>query len=298
MSGGAITAVRVLEPLSLPAPVGIVFRDLAAAARIRDGLVVTLEPEGKPELARKLAPTPGGVWTTPRLPGPPLSSPKAYRVVVHDALGRFQTMALTAELPHRGLLVWDGWSAHPPSLLAPILRDVPPLDPPQVPAPPPRPEWIPLFSAPSRTLPGANAEIRCQIVEADGRPAAWALVTASVGGQVRGLGLADDKGRALIHFAYPPRGPATLPASPPGISQVHWDVDIAVYREPLAEGHNVPKVPALAAILAQLSHPRTPLRRLGTADPLGPCALVLGQPLTIRTQTPQGPSSSLVLETE
>ena len=297
MGGAAITSLKVLERMSLPAPFGIVFRDPATATAVSDGLRITVEPDGEPELARRLMVTRSGVWTTTQLPGPPRSVPKPFRIALHDELGRFQPMAFTAELPQRGLFAWDGWSAHPPSLLAPFLGDLPPPDQPSVPPPAPRLEWIPLFSAPGRAAPALLAEIRCDIVEADGREAAWALVAASVGGQIRGLGLADAKGRALIHFAYPQRPPATLPASPPALSHFRWNVELAVYRKPLP-ADAVPAVPTLAAIFAQLNHPRTPLARIDPVQPLGPKELVLGRPLTIRTETQQGPSSSLVLGAE
>jgi hypothetical protein len=297
MSAGS-NPVRILERITRPAPFGIVFWDFATGAPVGDGLEVTLTLLSRPELTTPLTPNRSGVWFAPRLPGrtdSELDSTadwsallRLYRIEVVDSARRFLPLRLDAELPVGGLYEWPDWGDFPQAPLRPLSDG---LSPPHI-----SPGRIPLFSAPERQVAGPLAEVRCELLDwATGLPAAWALVTASHGGVVRGLGLADAMGRTTLLFPFPERDRPSL-TSPPAITDFRWSLEIAAYYDP-APGP-VPDVPDLAAILAQLETPCDLFASTQSPpEPLGEQLLNFGRPLVMRTgDTPDGPSSSLILE--
>ncbi|HEX9945972.1 MAG TPA: hypothetical protein VGA98_00370 [Allosphingosinicella sp.] len=290
--------VSVLERITRPAPFGIMFWDFARGEPIRDGLEVSLTLLTRPAQTTSLIPNRNGVWVAARLPGRTDSELAAaadwstlrrpYRIEVADTARRFLPLRLEAELPTAGLYEWPAWGDFPQEPLRPLSDG---LSPPHV-----SPGRIPLFSAPERTVAGPLAEVRCELLDAaTGLPAPWALVTASHGGIVRGLGLADSMGRATLYFAYPERERPSL-SSPPAITDFRWPLTFAAYYDPPAGP--TPDVPDLAAILGQLDHPCDLLdSTLSPPEPLGPRLLSFGRALVLRTaNTPDGPSSSLILE--
>lgn len=290
--------VRILERITRPAPFGIVFWDIATGTPVADGLEVSLTLLSRPELTTSLIPNRSGVWVAARLPGRTDSELEAstdwsalsrpYRIEVADSARRFLPLRLDADLPVRGLYEWPDWGDFSQAALRPLSDG---LSPPHL-----SPGRIPLFSAPERRVAGPLAEVRCELLDsATGRPAAWALVTASHGGLVRGLGLADAIGRTTLLFPFPERERPSL-TSPPAITDFCWALEIAAYYDPPDEP--VADVPDLAAILAQLDHPCDLFAStLSPQKPLGEQLLTFGRPLVLRTgNTPDGPSSSLILE--
>jgi len=296
---GQAPPVRILERLTLPAPFGILFWDVATGAPIADELDVTLTLVSRPALTTRLIANRVGVWFAPKLPGKSdaelaetadwTALERTYRIAVADRLGRFLPLTLEAELPARGLYEWPGWSGVPQAPLAPLLDG---QSPPNL-----SPSRVPLFSSPSRSVAGPLAQLRCQLADAaTGGPAAWALVTAEYDGATRGIGLADADGRATILFPYPERPRPSLPTSPPAITDFRWEFDIAAYYDP--PPGPAPAAPDLAALMAQLAHPCDLFAStLSPPELLGPQLLSFGRPLVLRTgNTPDGPSSSLYLD--
>jgi hypothetical protein len=297
MSGGA-DPVRILERITRPAPFGIMFWDFATGAPVGDGLDVTLTLLSRPALTASLIPNRNGIWVAARLPGRTDAELAAtadwstllrtYRIEVVDRSNRFLPLRLDAELPTGGLYDWPGWGSLPPDLLRPLADG---QSPPHVSA-----DRIPLFSAPERSVGGPLAQLRCELADAaTGAPAAWAVVTASHGGLVRGIGLADGMGRTALYFAYPERERPSL-SSPPAITDFRWALEIAAYYDP--PPGPTPDLPDLAAIMAQLDHPCDLFASTASPpEPLGQQLLNFGRPLVMRTgNTPDGPSSRLFLE--
>lgn len=294
---------RFLERVSLPAPLGLVFWDFATGTPVRDGLSVSVAPRDRPHTARQLIVNRNAVWLAPTLPG--LSAGqlatgdwtalrRTYRVEVSDSFGRFLPLAFEAELPSRGLYQWPGWTASPPMALLPLLLGDSPAG-----VSPPR---IPLFSSAARSAPPGVAEVRCQLADAATRePAARALVVVSHAGVARGIGLADDEGRAAVFFAYPDRPRPTLATSPPAITDFRWALEVDAFYHPLPNsGAGVPTlaaVPTLADVVAQLDHVREPLDSILSPPEVLPSQLLtFGRPLILRTsRTPSGRSSVLFL---
>jgi hypothetical protein len=75
---------------------------------------------------------------------------------------------------------------------------------------------VPLFSAPTRPVPGGVGVVRAQLVDptatssqGPGGPAAWAVLEASVPGQPAVRSIADDQGRIALLVPYPP--PSSVP---------------------------------------------------------------------------------------
>lgn len=293
---GTISRFRSLEPISLPAPFGIVFWDVATGAPVADGLLATVAQSGRPETARELIANRSGVWLTASLPGRSAHElatgdwnllRRPYRIEVRDRFDRFLPLAFDAELPSRGLCQWPGWTSSPPMPLAPLgVEDSPPRV---------SPERIPLFSSPARPAPPAVAQVRCQVAEATTQtPAAWALVSIVHGGITRGIGLADEQGRAAVFFTYPERPRPSLATSPPAITDFRWELEVRAFWDPASSAGAIPD---LADIVAQLDHPRDALEStMSPAEVLPAQLLSFGRPLILKTsRTPDGPSSLLFL---
>ena len=290
-------AATILERITLPAPFGVVFRDVATGTRVDEGLAVTLTGVGGRSVP--VAVNRSGVWFARRLPGVAdavlsetadwAALQRDYRLEVRDTLGRFLPLAVTVRLPHRGLYAWPDWPTLPRPPLMP-LDDVSPngaiAD-----------GWLPLFSAATRSAPAPMAEVRATLLDrASGDPAAWALLTASYDGRTRGLGVAGADGQVALFFPYPPLPQPGVANSPPAITDYRWPLTLAAYTQALPPR----TTPDLAALTAQLAHPAT-LYAATTEppEPLPAQALSLGRALTVRTTaTPDGPTSALFLGTD
>jgi|JI8StandDraft_2_1071088.scaffolds.fasta_scaffold07378_4 hypothetical protein len=300
-----MTALRILEHIVRPAALGVQLRDVAVARMVGAGLQVAAAANRPNARAMPLAANGRSVWHVDHLPGlvpepvhrsePPddlaywAQAKRAFRLAVDDPEGRFLPLRADLDLPIRGLVNWPGWAALPQALLAPLADDD--GDGPVVCR-----DSLPLFSAPSRRNPGGLAEIRAQLALAENAaPAAWALVAASTGGAVVGLGLADGHGRLALFMPWPPRPRAALPplGQPVQPTDFSWPVELAAYWA----GLDPATPPTLAAVMAQLgTAARTPLADLPNDTPLPAQALRFGRPLTLRTENPGGNASLLMIK--
>lgn len=235
----------IYEPpdrIQLTCALGLRFLDVAAGAsvgadvaveslnRTSLGLQAEAWPVNAPRQKTISTVAPSGVLAFHGLPGlrelerssakdpwdvsPP---PRDFQIEVIDKMGRFLPCTFTVTAPQRGLAHFaeDG---SPPWVEAGA---------------------VPLFSAPSRPIPGAMAVVRAELRDlATGEPAAWALVEASYssGGSLQtARGLADDAGRVLLMFAYPEGQRRAYGASPPGnargLSEQEWNIKLAFFHE-------------------------------------------------------------------
>lgn len=293
------SSFRQLERITRPAPFGVVFWDFATGGPVADGLEVSIAPAARPESARQLFANRNSVWVATSLPG--LSTPdllaedwdpllRSYRIRVEDRAGRFLPLQLEAELPSRGLYHWPGWAGVPKTPITPFGKSETPVR--------HSPDRIPLFSAPGRPRPVGRAEVRCQLVDSvGGTEASWALVTAKHGTMVRGIGMADRKGRAVLYFGYPERPAPTL-ATATAIDEYQWDLKLQGYYDP-ADG-DVPDIPELGTVMGQLDHPRQLLdSTVAPIEQLPNQTLTYRRELVVRTRkTAEGPSSSLFMAAE
>jgi hypothetical protein len=217
------------------------------------GLHAVAWPIGAPRQKTVGVVTPSGIIAFHGLPGlrefensaadDPWASPhrtRDFQVEVIDRLGRFLPCTFVVSAPAKGLAVFaeDG---SPPWIEAGA---------------------VPLFSAPSRTLPPGLAIVRMELREfGTGREAAWAFVEVnySSGGANRtARGLADDKGRVVVMFAYPEGQRRPFNHSPPGnsrgLSQQEWALKFAICHQPVDHpeaaadyGRRLIQPPALAS---------------------------------------------------
>jgi len=277
--------IRVLERVIRPAPLGLMVWDPVLGAPIKAGLDIVVQPANRPAQQIRLSANKSGIWIAGGLPGRASfdlpNPPRTFRITIADLSGDFLPTAFDADLPAGGLYGWPGWAGLAQPLLAPLQ---------------PLADRIPLFSSPVRQVGEPRAEVRCQLAErSTGRPAAWALVTASHAGVVCAMAMADAEGRASLLFPYPLRPRPSLATSPPAITDYRWPLEMTAYYQPAAT--NPAAIPDLAAVFAQLAHPVTLWRSTqGAGTPLPAALLTLGQPLVLRTETTaQGPSSRLML---
>lgn len=296
-------ALRRLETLVLPVPAAVRCRDIATGAIVGDGLAVSLAPlrmaaDDAREAAapRALTRAGGGTHIAMALPGittPAIQPgnfrgdsgfmaqpPRPFRLRCADALSRFLPISLRHALPAHDTTGWPGWAAldtlSPAALRASARAQLA------------GPATLPLFSAPGRTNPGGQAEIRATLAarDADAPIPAWVLIGAEHDGALIGLGLSDANGAAVIFCAWPPL-PADTTLPPPGFA---WPITIRAWS------HRLPATPQpdLAAILAQFDRPARLYRQTGPLVTLPAQSLIPGQPLILRTQTAAG-NSTLVM---
>ncbi|HEU4880753.1 MAG TPA: hypothetical protein VFT45_00870 [Longimicrobium sp.] len=290
-------AHRVLERVTRNTPFGVRFWDTAEATSAVEGLVVEVYSAANPRARTRAVPNRSGVYVAQTVPSfagqgsPPDAAlrdwegsdaepealwslaPRPYRVEVRDPLGRFVPFAFDAGLPARGLFSWA----------APWLPSPPPAALPATGSPAGVLEPIPLFSSPSRPVPGTMAVVRAQLREqgADG-PAAWALLGVSIDGETRGLGLADGDGRVAVIFPYPEPPRMTLASPPEARNDFAWPVELTAYV-PAASPPGPPRETAdLAETIAALAAPRAVIESLGSPG-APPPRLSYRQELTART---------------
>jgi hypothetical protein len=251
------TQVVVLDDLTLVAPFGVRFWDVAAFAPAVPGLTMVAYPTAQPNLRFPAINGPSGAYSFADLPGlrrfengtgddafwaaNPPSIP--YTMEVSDPQGRYLPFQFSVLLPVRGFY---GLLASP--VYPPLTPDA---------------TWLPVFSTPSRVMPGPGAIIRAQLQ--DDRPlgsplqenqtpppAAWAMVTAQFSGSPAMSGIADQRGTVTLAIPYPE--PLNSPfGSPMGSGSVKlldqsWPVTITVFYSALL---NPPAIPDLQQLLQQ-----------------------------------------------
>jgi hypothetical protein len=299
--------VLVLERVQRHALLGLRFWDIAAAISTVDGLEVDVFPRERPRARTRARPNRSGVYVAQGLVGmrelefadlgPEAlfsAATRPYRVEVRDPQGRFLPIAFDADLPARGLFTWRApWFSPPRAIGLPGEAGSPP----QLLV-----EKIPLFSAAQRPLPEPLAVVYAQLRESGtDRAAAWALLTASIGGEVRGLGLADTEGRVAVMFPYPEPPRMALSSPPAARSEFHWQVELEAHCRVTSPPAAPPEIADLGSVLSQLDLPPRALLGSTLSPPLPLSALPLEYrvALTARTQaTPAGPSSFLFVSSE
>lgn len=223
--------MKVLEELTWVAPFGVRFWDVTAMTPAGAGLTVVAYPNAIPELRSVAGVNHTGVYFFHGLPGlrkfesgngeenfwaaNPPSIP--FTVEVSDPQDRYLPYQFSVLLPAHGLYGLAG---------SPLLPSFTPDS-----------TWLPLFSSPSRALPGPSGIVRAQLQDdAAGQPAAWALMTAQAAGAITVPALADDRGVVTLTMPYPE--PTTSPfASPLGpgslkLSDQTWPVTLSVFYSP------------------------------------------------------------------
>lgn len=296
----------VLERVQRHALLGLRFWDIAGASASIEGLQVDVFPRERPRARARAQVNRSGVYVARGLAGlrelefaklEPAelwaSATRAFRVEVRDPHGRFLPIAFDADLPARGLFTWRApWYSPPRALALPGEAGSPP----QLLV-----EKIPLFSAAQRPLPEPLAVVYAQLRESGAdRPAAWALVAASIDGEARGLGLADAQGRVAVMFPYPEPPRMSLSSPPEARSEFHWQVELQAYYRVASPPAPAPEIADLGLVLSQLElAPRALLgSTLSPSTSLPALPLEYRVALTARTEaTDAGPSSFLFIST-
>jgi hypothetical protein len=279
-------AWRSVERFSIITTLGIRFWDPASDVQIDDGLTVTAYPEGARRPATTAFTTPGGVYAFQGLPGlhdieyprgdpaDPGSLPATRRFLIEvtDAASRFLSVAFLVDAPFKGIFPTDALQA------------------PDGAAPP----GFYLFSAPTRAGSPLTGLVRAQlserIDEVNERPAAYAVLEADTPSGDTWIGVADDRGAAVLLFPYPtftgtPTGfSSTLPSA--AVTQQSWPITLRVRHQPsvlsFPAGSSLPELRSVlaqapAAIWTQRASPP------GQAFASLPATLVFGQELVMRS---------------
>jgi hypothetical protein len=264
-----------VEVVTRVTPLGMRFRDVATGHTVRDGLIVSV---GGVNAIRN----PSDVFVFSGLPGlrrseqgdgepafwlnPPQTA--TYTAQVVDLSRSYQPFSFSVTAPHRDLFE------------LPCAADIasPPMSPPASP-PEPEPPAVPLFSAPTRTVPPGMAAVRAEVREApSGDPAAFAVLEVDAGpGGPRGRGFADDQGRVIVILCYP-RPPSGLGIGPRSIEAATWTLNVHVRYAP---GAATGPYPDLCAVLGQ--PPALALAGRIPETPLSTGQLAFGQDLVLAT---------------
>jgi hypothetical protein len=269
--------------------------DVATGVPISDGLEINLANRSAGHSQRAIGHS-NGIWSAGGLPGlhgyeagPADDIParraarRPFRITIVDLAGRFLPAFFDADIPTDDLFAAPGTSS--PPFPMPFIGPGAPTG------------GVPLFSAPHRPVPGTLAVLRAELREAGTeRPAAWALLAATIDGTLRGIGLADQLGRVVVLFPYPEPARRAL-ASPPSITVFRWAVELTAFYMPRPSGTPALDVPDLAAVLAQFSAPHRLLASRGSPPvPLGPLQLDDRVPLVARSGLTTPLSSYLYLD--
>jgi hypothetical protein len=299
-----MTEVRVLERVTRNAPLGLRFWDVAGATSNVYGLRVEIFRRDNPRRRALVPINRSGTYVSHTLPAaspPPdvrafefsdadpdvlwMGPTRSYRIEVTDPEGRFLPLAFDADLPLQGLLTFR----------APWLSPPQPVSLPSDPGSPPPLliNRIPLFSAPSRPVPEPLAVVYAQLREDDsGRDLAWALLTVSIDGFVRGVGLADALGRIAVMFPYPEPPRQSLASPPEARNDFTWPLALTAFARTASPPEAVPAIPDLADVFSSLLSPRTVIE--STVSPSLPFRLAYREPLTARTAGTAGAAASLL----
>jgi hypothetical protein len=273
-----MTVLNLLERISTTSALGLRFWDVATGTDVGSGLSVSAYAPKNPTRRITAYRTYSGRYAFRDLPGlrvfetrsdgmdfgSPLPPPHPTFVVeVNDSAGRFQPFKFTATVPVWGLFDWQCDQVSP--LLCPD-------------------KTVPLYSAPARPVPGGMAVVRANLRDPiQNQPAAWAVLEASLQGQLLARGLADVQGRVLLFFGYPePLTPES--DSPPAGAQApftmqSWPLQFTARYGPLLP---IPAVPDLCDALSQ------PVANLwandaSPPDPFAGDTLHYGQDLVLRS---------------
>jgi hypothetical protein len=291
------------DTVTLRAPVALRLRDVSDLSLVSDDLLVTAKETGPAGRRMALVATAGGTWSAPNVPGlnpvtaadPALwpTNAQPFEIRIDDPRRRYLPVRMIARLPAEAAISLPGFEALPAGVSL-ALR----------PAGSPagyRPDFVPLFPGVARVAPGARAEVSAHLAIASaGVPAGnagFAVMTVSIEGIIRGVGVADGDGAILVSFPYPLLPAPTAAERTAGTTRIEWPVSIAVFFGQLSAAADGTQ-PLLPDILAQLN--RTPsivLAQLGSNTSLPDQTLSVGQPLLLRSAraAPAKPSSLFIV---
>ncbi len=263
------SSITVLEQVQIVSPLGMRFWDDVSGRYITNDLQVIASPQNKPWQSTIAITNRSGVYIFPKISG--LEQPaddqseatfwddpsfkRSYLIKVEDGLQRFHPYSFSVELPQKGLLgIQD---VHFP------LSSPPPFSPLE-----PSAQFLPLFSNATRKIPSGMAVIRADLRNPNNsEPVPWAVLQVEVVDQnIRGIGVSNIKGSAIITFPYPDRPEAsfndlTSPLSPIDTNQTSlfeqsWELSLSVGWNPSFQGDFVPTMPDLSYLLQALEmHP-------------------------------------------
>jgi hypothetical protein len=287
-----IETLPVIGRLTRTAPLGLRFRDEVTGKVIGDGLVVTAYPPESPLRRVEAIVNRAGVYVLTGLPG--LSEVEygsgddafwnapttkvTFKIEVVDTWNRFQPFLLTIVAPVRGIVTSADLAGS---------------------SPPQSTQGIPLYSTASRSVPAAMAVLRAELREwklsgdHEGDPARWAVLDARIAGRLIARGVADEKGRVALIFAYP--APVTHPlGSPPAISppgaegpslrDQQWAIELSASFDRLSPASPFPGAPALPELGAVLEQPPATIwADTERNEVLTEANLSFGQELTVRS---------------
>jgi hypothetical protein len=274
---------QILETVTRTALLGVRFWDRATRRMVADGLELVETGSGI-----RAAAGPSGVFSMHDLPGlrsssfgrgdeafwasPPGRAPFTFRLA--DRHRRFLPFRFTVDVPARGLFADDCGLGSPPADSPPSHAVL---------------GAVPLFSAPSRLVPGGIACVRADLWDVvAGAPAAWAVLEVSAAGASIYRGVADERGRATVLLPYP-EPPWHGSSPPPGsksLSEQNWPLELAIRYSPATASPPLPdpargEAPDLCAVLTQSE--AALLDSESPATPLGPQQLPFGRELVLRT---------------
>ena len=300
-----MSSVRVWERTTRRAPFGLQVWDFVSATHLVDGLEISVNAGAHSVSRTRAFANRSGIYCAFGVPG--LSQfelnaddtaawntqARRYKIEVRDPSDRFLPFAFDTGLPVRGLINWlMPWTSPPQPFVMPTEQGSPPM---------PMIDCVPLFSAPSRPVPGHLAVVRAQLRElGTDRPAAWSLLTVSIDSIVRGIGLADREGRVAILFPYPERSRPVLTSPPSATNDFRWSIELAAFYVPRQINTPAPEMPDLADLLNQLNSPRTLFHStMSPPQALPALPLEYRVPLTVRTEitATERPSSFLFVNT-
>ena len=227
-----MTPLPIIEKFSIVAPLGVCFHDAATGERVLQGLDVSVYPAAARVWKNKTPAFPNrlGVYVLQKIGGLenfPFGTgdaefwennqrQKNYIVEVSDTEKRFQPFQITVELPFKGIYQWEN-------------------DPPV--SPNKSLSSIPLYSAPTRNIPGGMSVIRAHLRQTGGTPASWAVLEAYFDGKLIARGIADRDGQIVLIF--PTLAPQSNPlVSPPAsstritLAEQNWNLDLTVKYQP------------------------------------------------------------------
>lgn len=227
--------IRVLERDRTFTPLGIRFWDAALDVPVTEPLTVHAWLRGSLYPPTRAVRASNGIYAFHALPGqadaerpargeehPERVGPeREYAIAVDDPAGRYLPVAFTVTLPlgYRGVFLEpaDTTAASPP---APLGRAY-------------------LFPAVGRPAPRGIAAIHATLVDeatvgsTDVRPAAWAVLTATLGGEAY-TGIADAEGRVVVMLPFPTPERLRQGSPPVDTREASWPVTLSAAWEPAA----------------------------------------------------------------
>jgi len=266
----------LLETVEYSTWFGLLLWDTAAGSAADDGLDVRVWPLPLTEITRPVRATANrrGIFVAPNLLMRTVTSPEiGYLVEVRDSLARFMPFVMHVVTPATAELVRPRCAT---SLMAPQS--------------PGRGQFhVPLLNLPSRTAPAGSAVVRASLVDAvTHKPAEFAVLEVSLGGQLLGRGIADDRGQAVVMFAYPepepapPWSPPAPPSRPRPPTDQQWTVSVSVrYRPPLPRYRPDPERPALVDLCDALEQPLATVATTSPPLPFDESQILYGKELIL-----------------